>query len=87
MTADIIIGGDFNLPKVDWNNGQASTLSPCIRPIRLMAAELRCFCDEFFLKQVVNEPTHKDGNILDLVFTNNMDLISDINVKETHAYY
>ena len=48
-----------------------------------MNETLNSFCNEFYLKQYVNQPTHKDGNVLDLLFTNNSDLISDINVTET----
>ena len=31
----------------------------------------------------MNQPTHKDGNLLDLLFTNNSDIISEVNVAET----
>ena len=83
VAPDIIIGGDFNLPKVDWTNGQPTSLPTCSKQIKDMTAELEHFCNEFFLTQVINQSTHKDGNILDLVFTNNNDLICDVNVNET----
>ena len=35
-------------------------------------------CAEFHLSQVIKEPTHYQGNTLDLVFTNNTDLIHNI---------
>ena len=39
--------------------------------------------NEMFLHQVVNSSTHKDGNILDLLFTNNQDSIHDILIAPT----
>ena len=80
---DIVMGGDFNLPKVSWESGYSSAPPSCPKVIRDMADELNTFCNEFYLKQTVSKPTHKDGNILDLVFTNNMNLISNININET----
>ena len=35
---------------------------------------------EHFLIQNLDYPTHKDGNMIDLVFTNNSDLIHDLTV-------
>ena len=32
---------------------------------------------ELNLTQIIKTATHKDGNVLDLVFTNNVDLITD----------
>ena len=40
-----------------------------------MIEELFNVNDELTLFQIVKETTHKDGNILDLVFTNNKELI------------
>ena len=80
---DIIIGGDFNLPKISWSNGVLNTLPACPRVVKEMAASLQEFCCTFFLNQFVEKPTHKDGNILDLVLTNNSDLVHDINVNDT----
>ena len=36
------------------------------------------FCDLLFQLNLINEPTHIQGNILDLIFTNNEDLIYDV---------
>ena len=80
---NIIMGGDYNLPRVSWENGLSKTLPLCPKSIRDMKNELSTFCDEFYLKQGLSKPTHKDGNVLDLIFTNNFDLISDVNVIET----
>ena len=68
----IIIGGDFNLPGVDWPSmtckHQAATPALC-----------KCLIDiaqDNALDQIVDEPTRGD-NTLDLVFTNNSTLINN----------
>ena len=43
-----------------------------------MINALNELCNEIFLYQIVCVPTHKDGNTLDLVFTNNLDLIQHV---------
>ena len=40
-----------------------------------MLESLKGIMDEFFLKQVIGTPAHKDGNILDLLLSNNTDLV------------
>ena len=40
-----------------------------------MLTLLKKFSDEYLIVQEVDSPTHKDGNILDLCFTNNRDII------------
>ena len=70
---DIIFGGDFNLPNVVWPYG---TPSPkCSPDDRLMLNSLNEFCNDLCMSQHVSTPTHKDGNTLDLVFTNNSSII------------
>lgn len=59
-----LIIGDFNMPDIDW-----STLSAVSQKSDL-------FCDTIFncnLTQLINKPTHKQGNILDLVLTTDPD--------------
>lgn len=63
----LILLGDFNLPDFCW-----STLS-------LPSISLSHFCDSLFtlnMLQLVHDPTHIHGNILDLVFSNYPDLLS-----------
>ena len=72
---DIIVGGDFNLPHASWPEGlpkSGATVSE-----RQMLNALNEFSNELYLSQIVTKPTHKDGNILDLVFVNNQSLIHD----------
>ena len=66
---DIIIGGDFNLPKCLWPYFAAKTGAS--RDEQNMIKHLEEFCSLHFLSQQISEPTHKQGNTLDLVFTNN----------------
>ena len=74
-TPDIIFGGDFNLPHASWPEGMPA--HGCTADERKMLCALNEFCNDMFLYQHVLSPTHKDGNILDLVFTNNISLIHD----------
>ena len=72
---DIVFGGDFNLPNVKWPEG--SPTPGCTSDERQMLNALNEFSNDLFMSQHVNSPTHKDGNILDLVLTNNSSLIHD----------
>jgi len=68
-TNPVILLGDFNFPDVDW-----CTLSGS-------SSESNKFCDLLFqlnLTQLVDKPTHNLGNILDLIITNNEDIIYDL---------
>ena len=73
-TPDIIVGGDFNLPHASWPEGiptDGATVSE-----RCMLNAINDFSNDLFLCQYVNKPTHKDGNILDLVFVNNPSIVN-----------
>ena len=74
-TPDVIMGGDFNLPHASWPDGTPENGATIDE--RSMLNTLNNFCNELFLSQYVSQPTHKGGNILDLVFTNNASLIHD----------
>ena len=67
----IILVGDFNLPDIDWDTLTGTSLSS------------KYFCDFVFqnnLCQLIHTPTHLKGNILDLILTNNVELISNVEV-------
>jgi len=67
----IILLGDFNLPDVEWATYSGSSLRS------------NQFCDLLFqlnLSQLVNEPTHNKGNILDLIITNNDDIVYNVHI-------
>ena len=70
----IIIVGDLNLPQVNWED-YSSTVN-----------KEQLFLDTFSnfeLQQVILEPTHKFGNILDLLLADNSSFIADIKVSDT----
>ena len=78
---DIIIGGDFNLPHVEW---PACISTPnCFSEEKNMISLLNQFSQDFYLHQYIDSSTHKDGNTLDLIFTNNNDLIHSHNIIES----
>ena len=78
-TPDIIIGGDFNLPHTQWPD--CAPMQSCPREEKEMTETLHNFSNELLLSQLVNKATHYQGNILDLVLTNNSDLVSDIEIQ------
>ena len=71
---DILLCGDFNLPHIDWN-----TLNIKSTPEREMLLSLLDLATEFQLVQCIKKPTHRCGNTLDLLFTNNQDIIHNYN--------
>ena len=72
-TPDIIFGGDFNLPHIVWPKG--TTRSGASINEKNMVNTLNEFSNELFLSQIIEGPTHKDGNTLDLILVNNTELI------------
>ena len=70
---DIFLCGDFNLPHVTWPIGEIK--GSATNEERLMLETLKGIMDEFFLKELIVTPTHKDGNVLDLLLTNNTELV------------
>ena len=77
-TPDLIIGGDFNLPHINWNHNAPNR--QCPNQEKDMLITINNLCSELHLTQVINEPTHYQGNILDLAFTNNTQLVHNIMV-------
>lgn len=74
---NIIMCGDFNLPHANWVDG--STIPGATNDEKEMVKILSSFANDFFMTQIINEPTHFQGNLLDLVFTNNSSLIYNCN--------
>ena len=68
---DLIITGDFNTPHINWNTLTGSSS---------FASSLCTTIDSLNLIQLVHEPTHNKGNIIDLVLTNSPDKINNLNV-------
>ena len=70
---DVLVCGDFNLPHADWNSGKCT--SGATTEEKCMVEDLQFLANEHLLNQVIDKSTHKDGNILDLIFTNNLNYI------------
>ncbi len=66
---DIIWCGDFNIPHANWPDG--TSRPGASRDEKTMMSDLGDLTSEFFLTQWVDESTHRAGNILDLLFSNN----------------
>ena len=59
---NIIICGDLNMPKIDWNSMTESTTSEY--PLFLEMLTKNGY------EQIITSPTHQSGNILDCVLIN-----------------
>ena len=74
---DIIILGDLNHPLIDWSSLTGNSNSGSI------------ICDCFFnlnLSQLVTEPTHTEGNVLDIVATNNPQAITSLSINAAPSH-
>ena len=69
----VVICGDFNLPKVDWDRGWSNCAGE-----RMVVDTLH----DMFWHQLVKEPTHRLGNLLDLCVTSSLELIAGVEVVE-----
>ena len=79
-TPDIILCGDFNLPYAVWPEG--SIKSGASKDEQIMINDLVMFKNEFYLTQEILKPTHKKGNVLDLFFTNNSEMLHSYESNE-----
>ena len=70
--------GDFNLPHATWLTGECSPGAD--KEEQKMVKCLYEHSLDHFLIQYLDCPTHKDGNMIDLLFTNNSDLIHNLTV-------
>ena len=72
----LILLGDFNIIDANWST--LHSLSP----------SLSSFCDHLFsfnMQQIINASTHIQGNTLDLVFSNQPNLFSNLTVSPTYS--
>ena len=72
----LIILGDFNFPEIEWETLNSSSSSGSL------------LCDHLFslnLIQLIDEPTHIQGNILDVIITNQPDQISNLTVDKSSS--
>ena len=71
-TPSILIAGDFNLPHTNWPIFEPKPGAPTDE--RRMIELLSSFSSKHFLMQLIDLPTHRAGNTLDLLLTNDPDL-------------
>lgn len=72
----LVVVGDFNFPNIRWSSLCGSCTST------------RLFCDTIFecnLSQLVEDPTHIKGNLLDLVLVSDDDLLEGLQVHPEDA--
>ena len=73
----ILIMGDFNFREIDWNNEETSVGEDHLATIFLEPVR------DTYLHQHVKEPTryrsHNIPSLLDLIFTNEEHMVSDLN--------
>ena len=72
-----LLTGDLNLDSVDW----ASQSTP-----NLIHRKFLDTFDDIGLTQIIEEPTHNKGRILDLVLTNNSNIINSVNVLDQNEF-
>ena len=80
---EIFLLGDFNLPHASWPNG--SPTKGASKDEKQCLSLLQELSNEFTLQQCICKETHKCGNILDLVWTNNLDLIHSYSCIPTNT--
>ena len=80
---ELYIAGDFNLPFVDWSSKSIKPNSSKSASDTNSGLAFMEFISSNFLEQLVDEPTRKDQNILDLILSNNIDLIHGLSVSKT----
>ena len=74
---NVIILGDFNTPDIDWHTLTVDSN---------FSIQLCNLIFQYNYSQVVTSPTHEHGNLLDLVITNNDDIISDVQVHSEGTF-
>ena len=97
-TPNIILMGDFNFNKhcIQWNHTEDGLHVPVVakhreqanvggKQDRLQAQQLVDLADKYCLLQEVDQPTHQ-VEILDLIFTNNSDLVGGIYSEEWRKF-
>ena len=71
LSGRVMVIGDFNLPGIDWARGW----SPSAGERRVVET-----VGDMFWEQVVREPTHRLGNILDLCLTSSLELVAGVEI-------
>jgi hypothetical protein len=77
LSSYIIITGDFNLPNINWHTLSSTCTSS------------NAFCNFIFdnlLTQLIDQPTHAKGNILDLILSNTDELVTNLTVSSNNNW-
>ena len=80
-TPDILLMGDFNLPSADWMSGECRAGATVDE--QAIVSNLYGLTIAHFLTQQIEGSTHQAGNLLDLVFTNNPQLVHNFTATPT----
>ena len=75
-TPTIVMMGDLNMPHANWTTGQCTPGASTDE--QEMVSGLYGLTLDHFLTQEYDCPTHRAGNTIDLMFTNNSDLVHNI---------
>ena len=73
LQGNVVVVGDFNLPSIDWERNWAGTARE---------GGLIDLVENKFWVQHVREPTHEDGNTLDLCISSQDDTVAGVEVIE-----
>ncbi len=85
-TPTIIIGGDFNLPHASWPSGTPG--ADAQKGERDMIYHMSDFAEDFHLIQCIPmQATHRQGNMLDLLYTNSTEIIHSIQTSAIPTIY
>ena len=76
----VVIVGDFNFSYIDWNSGKVNGGVPVY--MQQSAENFLYLLSDLFMTQYVSLPT-RSNNILDLFFTNNPYLVTNVAVSDT----
>ena len=70
---EVVFMGDMNTPDINWVSQYEGN--------NKIYNKLLCFVEELNMSQLVNEPTHVKGNILDLIFSSDEQLVTNLTIK------
>ena len=79
---NIIVTGDFNFPTIEWEADDETNIFIKSKTIPKQAEALMELMSEHCLIQCISEPT-RGQNVLDLIFTNNQQLINKVTITDT----
>ena len=86
----VIITGDFNFPFIEWKRNELGACTPEKKPVtgvreddRKQYEKMMEVMDKYHMVQSIEETTRKDKNTLDLIFTNQIDMIMKVEVTKT----